>query len=207
MLQNIFRTASAPTGGNDNDCAKRQIPCTISPLMRSGEYKAAFEVWQRTAACREWQNQLRQEFGSYQTACKMAENTHEWLAFSEMKCKRGFTIRYKENAHATSDFAFLFDFFCQQLQKYSYTMHTADTHVYHCSDVKTETMHRYYLKPKCERQPNQKLKQHFGNITLVVYYIKDVPSYIECRATHYRDFKLFEPSENLHALMNCLLSK
>ena len=113
-------------------------------------------------------------------------------------------LNFDENIHNSQDFQFLLDHFAAAFIDNGYTLKAADLRTYNCPLGKVETIERYYLKPSKTCLNEGKIEQCFGNITLTLHARSNVPMYLQCRAAHYRDMNMFQPSHSLSKLVECI---
>ncbi|MEY4927266.1 MAG: hypothetical protein RI894_1702 [Bacteroidota bacterium] len=186
------------------ECDLTKVTSIVEPLVRSQEQKEKREQWLQTRAYTKWLDFFQKQYNNYNCGCKLAPCDSR-LSFNVAKCTRGFVLKFDEKGHNIQDFQYLLDHFAQALARTGYTLQAADIRTYICPSERKETIERYYLKPPTTCKKGDKIEQCFGNITLTLHARGGVPMYLQCRAAHYRDMTIFQPSHSLGKLVECLV--
>jgi hypothetical protein len=203
----IYRTlgwhqaAQIPT---TTECDLSRVKTAVEPLIRNDAQQITHRQWLQTRAFDAWLAFFKKQYNNYHCGCKLASCDNR-LVFNVAKCTRGFVLNFDEKIHNALDFQHLFDYFAQAFVEHGYTLQAADKRTYTCPSDKKETIERYYLKPPTTCLTEGKVEQCFGNITLTLHARNNEPIYLQCRAAHYRDMTLFQPSHSLDKLVACLV--
>ncbi len=186
------------------DCDLSKVKSIVEPLVRNHEQKQKYEQWSQTLACKNWLTFFQKQYNNYNIGCKLAPCDSR-LSFNVAKCTRGFILKFDEKIHNAQDFQHLLDYFSKTFEATGYTLQAADLRTYICPSERKETIERYYLKPPATCLKGGKIEQCFGNITLTLHARGNTPMYLQCRAAHYRDMTIFQPSHSLGKLVECLV--
>ncbi len=184
-------------------CDLSKVKSEVVPLIRNHEQVENYKQWLQTRACSSWLKFFKEQYKNYDCGCKLASCDNR-LTFNIEKCKRGFVLKFDGNIHNAQDFQYLLDRFCHAFVESGYTLKAADLRTYTCPSQIKETIERYYLKPPTNCLSQGKIEQCFGNITLTLHARENKIMYLQCRAAHYRDMTIFQPSFPLGKMVECL---
>ncbi len=169
-----FRKAETSTPSN---------PAVHEVIERDETYRAEFEEWKHSLACRRLRDWLWHQYALWVSLPDEVEKTIDFL---DTPSSKGFAVHYTNEQVPTRQCRFFLDFLREKVLELPYRQTLADRRVYMVkNDV--ETLERYYLKPRQNRTSNKLINQRFGNITIELVLRNDRPHQLRFRATAYND--------------------
>ncbi len=190
-LQSLFRLAeqSSPVQ-----------PFIHEVIERSAEERAALENWKLTLVCRrlcDWIGNQYALFGA------LPDDVDEALDFLDTPSSKGFVIHLHKTNYDRREATHFFDLMKERVLVQGYRVQVSDRRVYQ-NGPWVETAERHYLKPKPEFGAPGKIRQRFGNITILLLLRNDQPYQLQFQATTYRDH-LFLEADSFKDLMGQLV--
>lgn len=189
-LQSLFRQAEHSSPSQ---------PFIHEMIERSPEHRAALEQWKHTIVCRRLCDWVQNQYGLFGA---LPDDVDEALDFLNTPSSKGFVVHFHKTNYDRREALFFFDFLCEKVIEQGYRTQISDRRVYQ-NGAWTETAERHYLKPKPEFGAPGKIRQRFGNITIMLVLRNDAPWQIQFQATTYRDH-LFLEADRFQDLMSGL---
>ncbi len=166
---------------------KSGAPMVHEVLKRSEYYLDQYEFWKESILSDEMLSAVK-------TSLKLKEQgvlkTPEVHAFAG-DYSNGFAITYNPEFDPTQ-FSFLFDLFAERVKEMGYKTSVSDLIMSEKKDY-IETKEKHYLKPIVD-QAEGPIDQKFGNVTVELIKIDEVPSFIRLMAHAYNDRQYKTPS-------------
>lgn len=190
-LQSLFRQAehSGPSQ-----------PFIHEMIERSKEYRAALEQWKHTLVCRRLSDWIGNQFA---LAEALPDDVDDGIDFLNTPSSKGFVIHLHKTNYDRREASFFFDLLKERVLAQGYRLQISDRRVY-ANRPWVETAERHYLKPKPEFGAPGKIRQRFGNITILLLLRNDEPHQLRFQATTYQDH-LFLKADSFKELMVQLL--
>ncbi|MAT53076.1 MAG: hypothetical protein CMN32_01245 [Saprospirales bacterium] len=187
-----FRKAETSTPSN---------PALHEVIERDASYKAEFEAWKESLACRRIMDWLWHQYAMWVSLPNEVEKSIDFL---DTPSSKGFAIHYSEEQVPARECRFLLDFLREKVLELPYRQTLADRRIY-MAQKEVETLERYYLKPRQIRSGENRINQRFGNITIELVLRNDKPHQLRFRATSYND-RLYAEADAFKELFQGLCS-
>jgi len=158
-----------------------KVPLLHETLQRSTKEQGQAKQWQGTMSARQLVQSIYQSYHYKKTGIKGTPEVHLFNS----AYANGFAVTYAPEV-GPKVFAWLLDYLKDEVLALGYRQANADRKVEDKGPYMQETQ-RYYLKPPVPINPETKIDQLYGNITLEYISIDDKPSYIKVMANIYSD--------------------
>ncbi len=196
-IQSLFRNSA------ERERPRHEAPSS-QPLheliVRSPEELAAMEQWKQTLVCRKLCEWIGHQFALYGS---LPNEIDETLDFLDTLSSKGFVVHLYKTNYTRQEAVAFFDMLKERVLAQGYRMQISDRRIYRGHSW-LETTERHYLKPRPEFGAPGKIRQRFGNITILLILRNDKPWQLKFQATTYRDH-LFLEADNFADLMEELV--
>ena len=160
-------------------------------IERSQEEKASLKLWKDMHVCRKLLDWVQHQYLLY---CSLPEENDDWIDFLHTPSSRGFVLHFYKTNYVRQEVLQLFDLFKERVLGTGYRTQISDRRIYQHHDW-METTERHYLKPKPEFGAPGKVRQRYGNITILLILRDDKPYQLKFQATTYRDHLFLDPDD------------
>lgn len=160
-------------------------------IERTGEETAALKQWKEMHVCRKLLDWVSHQ---YQLFSSLPEEKDDWIDFLHTPSSRGFVLHFFKTNYGRQETMLLFDLFKERVIEAGYRTQISDRRIYRHQHW-METTERHYLKPKPEFGAPGKVRQRYGNITILMIFRDDKPYQLKFQATTYRDHLFLEPDD------------
>ncbi len=169
-------------------------------IVRSAEERAALDQWEHTLVCRrlcDWIGNQYALFGA------LPNDVDEALDFLDTPSSKGFVVHFHKTNYDRREALFFFDLLKERVLAQGYRVQVSDRRIYQNAQW-VETAERHYLKPQPEFGAPGKIRQRYGNITILLLLRNDQPWQLQFQANIYKDH-LFLEADNFQDLMGQLV--
>lgn len=190
-IKNIFQSAAESSPSE---------PVLHSVIARSTTEKEDYEFWKNTLVRRRLTDWLSDQYAIHRV---VAADVDEALDFLDTPSTKGFVIHFYKTQYSKRDAVHFLDYFKEQVKALNYRSQLSDTRTYNQKNW-VATTERHYLKPRVSFDPEEKLDQRYGNITITLDLRNDKPYQLKFSATSYQDH-LFKSADDFKELMQMVL--
>lgn len=177
-------------------------PAIHEMLTRTEAEKTDYERWKTSLIKRRLLDWLADQYAMYKV---LPNDIDASIDFLNTPASKGFVIHFYKTNYTRDEVSHLFHFLKERVLDLNYRTQISDTRTYSRSQW-VETVERHYLKPRSSFQPNEKLNQGFGNVTIELELRDDQVHYLRFRATIYKDSQ-FHEAQSFEELLNGILSE
>jgi hypothetical protein len=174
-------------------------PLVHEIIIRSEQEQEQYKKWVNSPEKDSFLNFIKQQY----ELSKDGKEDQSMIRILDSSPSCGFMLRYPEN-FSVENFHHLFDYLKDRVLEMGYKPYMSDRKMYTSND-RAEMVERHHLKPPRDMKMygKEKLDQMYGNISIELNKIDDVPTHIRFLCNNYSD-SAFIPARDFDELMNKL---
>jgi len=165
-------------------------------VSRSGEEKAAFEIWQHSTRKDRSLSFIKSEY--YNNKSEAHNMVGDTFYTIEKPSTKGFILNFRKEIFSPVEFQHYFDYLKLKILEHNYKLYTSDVRIFDRGDF-VETIERHYIKPRFQVSDEDLFIQQFGNVSITHVKKDNRPVRIQflCHMYSDRKYTVADPFDEL----------